>query len=325
MFPLLEPLSSGQLDVGDGHRLYFESCGNPHGVPVVVLHGGPGSGASPRMRTLYDPQLFHVVLFDQRGAGRSLPAGELHANHLDALLADIERLRVHFGIARWLVSGGSWGATLALAYAASYPQAVLGVLVRSIFLSGERDLHWFFQGVARLVPQDWEALAALVSPAERDDLLAALQRRLNGTDPALARTVALAWARYEERLARPGLPGPSDPALDDLATQDRLLSKCRLQAHYLRQQCFLGEARLWHLVARLPAVPVAIVHGRLDWICVPENAWRLHQAIPGSRLTWADGAGHEPFHPAMANAWNDYLHCFAERGDFATIAPAATK
>lgn len=325
MFPLLEPLRSGLLDVGDGHRLYFETCGNPRGVPVVALHGGPGSGTNPRMHTLYDPQRFHVVLFDQRGAGRSLPAGELHANDLDALLADIERLRAHLGIACWLVSGGSWGATLALAYAASYPQAVLGVLVRSIFLAGERDLHWFFQDAAALVPQAWEALAAQVSPTERDDLLSALQRRLNGADPALARAAALAWARYEQCLAQPGQPGQPDPALDDLAMQERLVGKYRLQAHYLQQQCFLGEPRLWRLVARLPAVPVAIVHGRLDWICVPENAWRLQRAIPGSRLTWADGAGHEPFHPAMAKAWIDYLHCFAKRGDFSTIPPAGGK
>jgi len=318
MFPLLEALTTGYLDVGDGHRLYFETCGNPAGVPVVVLHGGPGSGASLRLRTLYDPERFHTVLFDQRGAGRSLPAGELRANDLDALIADIERLRAHLGIASWLVSGGSWGATLALAYAASCPAAVRGLLVRSVFLAGARDLRWFFQGAAALVPQAWAELAAQVLPGERGDLLAALQQQLNGDDPAQARQAALAWARYEQCLAQPGPLPLADPALDDVAAQDRLVGKYRLQAHYLARQCFLGEPPLFGLVARLPPVPVAIVHGRLDWVCVPENAWRLHLAIPGSRLAWADGAGHEPFHPAMAEAWIGFLRCFAERGDFGT-------
>lgn len=317
MFPSLEPLATGYLDVGDGHQLYFERCGNPAGEPVVVLHGGPGSGASPRMRTLYDPERFHAVLFDQRGAGRSLPAGELHANHLDALVADIERLRAHLGIKRWLVSGGSWGATLALVYAASCPDAVRGILVRSIFLAGERDLRWFFQGAAALVPQAWEDLASQVAPQEREALLPALQKKLHDAAPTAARQAAVAWARYEQCLAQPGEPPQDNPELDDPALQDRLVGKYRLQAHYFAQQCFLGESRLFELVARLPQVPVAIVHGRLDGVCLPENAWRLHRAIPGSRLAWANGAGHEPFHPAMAAAWIDFLRCFAERGDFA--------
>jgi proline iminopeptidase len=272
------------------------------------------------MRTLYDPELFHVVLFDQRGAGRSLPAGELHANHLDALVADIERLRVHLGIQRWLVSGGSWGATLALVYAATCPQAVSGVLVRSVFLAGQRDLDWFFQGAAALLPEAWETLAAQVAPAERGQLLLGLQKILDNAAPALARQAAAAWARYEQCLAQPAQPPQANPELDDPATQDRLVGKYRLQAHYLAQQCFLGEPRLFELIARLPRVPVAIVHGRLDGVCLPQNAWRVHRAIPGSRLAWANGAGHEPFHPAMAAAWIGFLRCFAERGDFAAAA-----
>lgn len=321
MFPLLEPSTTGYLDVGDGHRLYFERCGNPQGLPVVVLHGGPGSGASPKMRTLYDPERFDVVLFDQRGAGRSLPAGEVHGNHLAVLLADIERLRVHLGIMRWLVSGGSWGATLALVYAASYPDAVSGLLVRSVFLSGRRDLDWFFQGAAELLPEAWEAFAAAVAPGERDDMLAALQRRLNGQDPTAARQAAVAWATYEQCLIQPGQCSPANPELDALETQDRLVGKYRIQAHFMAQQCFLGEPRLFELVAQLPAVPVAIVHGRVDAVCLPANAWRLHRAIPGSHLAWADGAGHQPFHPAMAAAWIEFLNSFAERGDFAAAAP----
>ena len=315
MFSPLEPLSTGYLDVGDGHRLYFETCGNPRGLPVVVLHGGPGSGTSARMRTLYDPERFHTVLFDQRGCGRSLPQGELHANDLNALIADIERLRLHLGIARWLVSGGSWGATLALAYAANAPQAVLGILVRSVFLAGDHDIQWFFQGAKALVPQAWKALAAQVAP-ESADLLSGLQKCLNGNDLTPARQAAVAWARYEQSLAQPGQAPLPSPELDDLAPQDRLVRKYRIQAHYLAQQCFLGATGICSLIARLPAVPVAIVHGRLDCVCQPENARRLQQAIPGSRLAWADGAGHDPFHPAMSSAWITFLRHFSEEGNF---------
>lgn len=315
MFSPLDPLSTGYLDVGDGHRLYFETCGNPRGLPVVVLHGGPGSGTSARMRTLYDPERFHTVLFDQRGCGRSLPLGELHANDLDALIADIERLRLHLGIPRWLVSGGSWGATLALAYAANAPQAVLGILVRSVFLAGTHDIHWFFQGAKTLVPEAWDTLAAQVAP-ESSDLLSGLQRCLSGNDLRQARQAAVAWARYEQSLAVPGQAPPPSPELDDLAMQDRLVSKYRIQAHYLAHQCFLGETGIFSLIASLPAVPIAIVHGRLDCVCQPENARRLRQAIPGSRLAWADGAGHDPFHPAMSSAWIAFLRYFSEAGNF---------
>lgn len=315
MFSSLEPLSTGYLDVGDGHLLYFETCGNPRGLPVVVLHGGPGSGTSTKMRTLYDPERFHTVLFEQRGCGRSLPLGELHANDLNALIADIERLRLHLGIARWLVSGGSWGATLALAYAANAPQAVLGILVRSVFLADDQDIHWFFQGAKTLAPQAWEALAAQVAP-ERSGLLSGLHQCLNGNELTLARQAAVAWARYEQSLAQAGQALLPSPELDDLATQDRLVRKYRIQAHYLAHQCFLGETGIFSLIARLPAVPVAIVHGRLDGVCQPENARRLQQAIPGSRLAWAEGAGHDPFHPAMSSAWIAFLHHFSEEGNF---------
>ena len=318
MFSPHDPLRTGYLDVGDGHQLYFETCGNPRGLPVVVLHGGPGSGTSPRMRCLYDPERFHTVFFDQRGCGRSLPLGELNANDLHSLLADIERLRLHLGIPRWLVSGGSWGATLALAYAANAPQAVLGILVRSVFLAGDHDIHWFFQDAKDLAPEAWEALAAQVAP-EGTNLLGGLRRCLNGPDIALARQAAVAWARYEQSLAQPGQAPLASPELDDLATQDRLVKKYRIQAHYLAHQCFLGATGIFSQLYRLPAVPAAIVHGRLDCVCRPENARRLHQAIPGSRLAWAEGAGHDPFHPAMSRAWIAFLRHFSDHGNFEIV------
>jgi proline iminopeptidase len=317
LFPPAEPLRSDFLAVGDGHRLYFECCGNPDGLPVLVLHGGPGSGASARMRQLYDPALFHTILFDQRGAGRSLPHGELHANDSAALLADIERLRRHLGIARWLVSGGSWGASLAVAYAASHPEAVRGMLIRSLFLTGDGDLHWFFQSGAERAPAAWAALAEQVPAEQRQHLLPALQSALHDANPAAARRLALAWLRYEQCLstAVPGqleqAPAPSDADLD------RLVAKYRLQAHYFARHCFLGEERLLELAGQLRDLPVAVLHGRQDWVCRPLNVDLLQQRLPHAAVHWIDDCGHEPFHAQMAATWIGLLQRFAERGDFA--------
>lgn len=315
---LPDPLQSGLLDVGHGHRLYFETCGNPSGLPVLVLHGGPGSGAAPRLRSLYDPELCYTVLFDQRGAGRSLPFGELRNNDTAALLADIERLRGHLGIGRWLVSGGSWGASLALAYAALHRPATLGVLVRSAFLTGEREVRWFFQGAARRFPSAWANLAVPFSAEERGDLLAALQHRLHGDDAVAARAAAAAWARYERCLAS-GDDHAEAALSDDPAAQAQLVAKYRLQAHYLSRQCFLGEARLLDLAGTLASLPVALLHGRRDWICRPRNACLLQRRIAGSRLQWISGCGHDPFHPGMVDAWRRHLRQFAGHGDFAGV------
>jgi len=317
-----EPLRSGYLVVGDGHRLYYETWGNPQGLPVLVLHGGPGSGTTPRLRSLYDESLCHLVFFDQRGAGRSQPAGALRANDTAALLADIERLRGHLGLTRWLVTGGSWGASLALAYAASYRPAVLGLLLRSVFLTGAGEVREFFQGGARWAPEAWAPLAAQFSPAARDDLLAALQRQLEGDDPVTAGQAAMAWAAYEQSVATGGATVPAGRGPDDPAMQERLRAKYRVQAHYLRQECFLGEARLLDLAATLEGMPVALLHGRRDRICRPRNALLVQRRIPGSQLHWIAGCGHDPFHPAMAAVWLACLRQFAAMGRFGP--PAVT-
>lgn len=293
-------LTSFLLPVGDGHRLHVETWGDPAGEPVLVLHGGPGSGSSPRFRALYDPQRQYVVFFDQRGAGRSLPAGEMRANTTADLIADIERLRHHLGIPRWRVTGGSWGATLALAYAAAHRERVSGVLVRSVFMPGAGNVAWFFQGLAAVRPDAWRGLAAALPEGRGGDLLAALQARLNGADVAAARGAALAWRRYEQAIAEPsaGLSGlPTDTELDGLVL------KYRLQAHYLIAGCFLGETAFLDACVSLSNVPVTLIHGRLDQVCPPANAERVHARIAASRLVWIDGCGHEAFHPAMLAAW----------------------
>lgn len=317
--PDLEPWRTGELAVDGGHRLYFELCGDPAGQPVLALHGGPGSGASPRLRGLYAVDGCRAVLFDQRGAGRSRPPGELHGNDTPALIADIERLREHLGIDRWLVSGGSWGASLAVAYAAQHRAAVSGLLLRSVFLTGAREVDWFFQGAARVRPQDWAALAANVAAGERGDLLAALVRRLSG-DERTAAAAAQAWADYERALAGPVTCGAASGAASgaplDADALRGLIAKYRLQAHYLTHECFLGEASLLAMARSLGGMPTVILHGRRDRVCRPRNALLLHRAIAGSSLQWIAGCGHDPFHPRMVAAWREALRRFVATGAF---------
>ena len=298
-------MSNGFIDTGDTHRLYFETLGNPSGEPVLVLHGGPGSGCSPRLAELYDTARQWVILFDQRGAGRSTPAGEIRANTTAHLIADIELLRRHLGIVRWRVTGGSWGATLALAYAAAAPLATSGLVLRSTFMPGAANVHWFFQTLAGVSPAAWQALAAVVPAHEQTDLLAALQLCLNGSNHAAAQAAALAWARYERALAEPS--ASLDDSLPGSIELDRLVLKYRLQAHYLRAGCFLDEAAFLVACETLAGLPVTLIHGRLDQVCPPANAQRIHARIAGSRLVWVEGCGHEAFHPAMVSAWRQAL------------------
>ena len=300
---------TGWLDVGHGHRIYYEQAGAADGIPAVLLHGGPGSGSTVRQRELLDAQRYRIVQFDQRGAGRSTPPGETAHNHTDALIADIEALREQLRIGRWLVCGGSWGAALALAYAARHRERVAGVLLRGTFLTGEADLDWFFHGVGALMPQAHAEFIAHVPRRWQRSVVAWLDRCFARDDPRAA-TIAAAWQTYELRLT-----GDRAPTIGAEASQ-RLVAKYRVQAHYLARRCFLGERAVLRAAGALRGVPVAIVHGEDDRICRPVNAWRVHRACPGSRLAWAAGAGHNPFHPALLALTRGATDAFAESGDF---------
>lgn len=275
--------ASFQLPVGDGHCLWVQTLGQPGHEPVVVLHGGPGSGCSPRFAELYDPARQYVVLPDQRGAGRSTPVGGLGANTTAHLVDDLEALRRHLGIARWRVTGGSWGATLAIVYAAAHPGTVIDVLLRSVFIPSRARVEAFFAGGPSL-----DALAA----------------GLDQPDPAAARATALAWWLHEA-----AMNGASIPPSPDATALDRLVLKYRLQAHYLRAGCFLGDGGFDAACARLAEarLPVTLIHGRDDRVCPPDNALTVHARLPGSRLVWVEGCGHDPFYPAMQAAWRAAL------------------
>ena len=291
LYPEIEPHRVGRLRVDDLHELHYEVSGNPQGKPVVFVHGGPGGGTEPKHRRYFDPAAYRIVLFDQRGCGRSTPFASLERNTTPHLVADMERLRESLGIERWQVFGGSWGSTLGLAYAEAHPQRVSELVLRGIFLLRRWEISWFYQeGASRLFPDAWEDFLAPIPPAERGDLLAAYHRRLTSDDPALRLAAARAWSIWEGRTSRL-LP---DPELVAKSGQDDFaLAFARIECHYFVNRGFLErDGQLLEEVPRIRHLPGVIVHGRYDVICPPQNAWDLHRAWPEAELRLVPDAGH---------------------------------
>jgi proline iminopeptidase len=315
LFTAQEPTIHGLLEVGEGHSVYYEQCGQVDGLPIVFLHGGPGSGCSPRHRQLFDLTRYRVIFFDQRGCGRSLPQGSVQANTSAHLVADIEQLREHLGIERWLVLGGSWGAGLALAYAAAHPIACMGLVMRGVFLGRTLDLDWFFQLARQQLPDAWDAFAQHAPHDKRADMLRWLCDELHHGQPTQALQAACAWETWETAVIQRHSAAPRSALPTGLAAQF-LLDKYRLQSHYLINACFWGDTSLLERARSLSAVPTAILHGRLDWCCLPQAAWDLHMNLPGSRLKWLDDCGHSPFEPSMVQALFDAVAHFVTHGDF---------
>ncbi len=288
-----DPYEQGWLDVGDGHRVHFEQSGNPRGRPVVVLHGGPGSGSRPKQRGYFDPERYRVVLFDQRGCGQSTPHGRLDANTTPHLVGDIERLRRHLGIERWLVFGGSWGSTLGLAYAVAHPERVDGLVVWGVFTGTGREIAWTFgpEGAARLFPLEYERFVEPLAPAERATPVRAHYRLMRHRDGALRRRSLNAWTRWENKISDLVV---NEQLLDEqLADRQYVLTHSLFEAHYFAHDCFITPPLL-ERAHRLDGVPVVIVQGQLDLVCPPASALALHRALPHSRLQLIAGAGHSP-------------------------------
>ena len=310
LFPSLAPNRHGMLAVDALHTIYWEECGNPDGVPVLFLHGGPGAGLSPQHRRFFDPGHYRVILFDQRGAGKSTPLGEWRDNTTQLLIADIERLRVQFGVGQWLVFGGSWGSTLALAYGQAHPQRCLGFILRGIFLCTDAEIDWFIHGVRWFYPELYEEFVAPIPPAERGDLLAAYGRRILCDDPALYWPAVRSWSRFEGRRVFL-LPQPEEAANDALD-----LSLGRLEAHYMIHRAFLDEDQLMRDLGRIAHLPAVIVQGRYDVICPPLSAQRLYRAWPGARLRMIPDAGHGALETGIARALVGATEQFRRRGRF---------
>ncbi len=294
----------GWLEVGDGHRLYWEESGNPLGIPVVYLHGGPGSSAAPFYRRFFDPTRYRVILFDQRGAGRSTPYASVHANTTADLVEDLERLRAFFALDRWLVAGGSWGSTLALAYGQAHPQAVLGFILRGIFLFTAREVEWFLHGMGRVFSEAGQAFREFLPESERVTLLSAYYARLIDPDPAIHAPAATAWVTYEDVCSRLR-PSPTSGGSS--------LSMARLEAHYMLNAGFMAEGQLLREMAPLQGIPAIIVQGRYDIVCPFEAAYALHQAWPGSQLVAVPDAGHSTLEPGIMQALRAAADDMAER------------
>jgi proline iminopeptidase len=297
LYPPIEPFETGMLDTGDGHQVYWERCGNPKGKPAVFLHGGPGSGCSPDHRRLFDPAKYCVTLFDQRGCGRSTPHASLEANTTWHLVADIERLRELSGAQRWLVFGGSWGSTLALAYAQKHPQQVSELVLRGIFTLRREELHWFYQeGASWLFPDEWEHFVAPIAPQDRHDLMGAYRRILTGPDSAARTNAAIAWSHWEGRTITL-LPDPEITASHDDARF--ALAFSRIENHYFVNHGFFEEGQLLRDAHKLQGIAGVIVQGRYD-ACTPvKTAWELHRAWPQAEFHLIPDAGHAYKEPGI--------------------------
>ncbi|NVB39945.1 prolyl aminopeptidase [Pseudenhygromyxa sp. WMMC2535] len=301
LYPAISSHESGHLRVSPIHELYWEQSGNPAGKPVLFLHGGPGGGTDPKHRRFFDPSRYRIVLFDQRGCGRSRPHASLEDNTTWSLVEDIERLRQHLGIERWQVFGGSWGSTLALAYAQTHPQRVTELVLRGIFTFTQAEMDWFYGGgTATLFPDAWADFVAPIPEAERGDLIRAYHRRLTSDDPKLRARCATSWSLYECRVATL-MPDPEVAA--HCQDPSFTLPFARIECHYFVNGGFLDHDRqLLEDCAKIRHIPTSIVHGRYDVICPVRNAWQLHQQLPEAELEIVPDAGHSAFEPGIISA-----------------------
>lgn len=300
LFPPIAPFATHRLKVDPLHELYIEECGNPKGLPACYIHGGPGAGCEEVHRRFFDPNIFRVVLFDQRGAGRSTPHAAIEHNTTQNLVADMERIRAYLNIPQWVLFGGSWGSTLSLVYAETHPQRTLGLVLRGIFLCRPWEIRWFYQeGANRLFPDHWQEFIAPIPEAERRDLLHAHYRRLMGNDEIARMASAKAWSLWEGRTAT---LTPNKDVIGFFGSPHVALALARIEAHYFVHDSFLEPDQILKQAHRLSGIPGTIVHGRYDVVCPLQNAWELHRAWPGSRLEIVPEAGHSTVEPGITNA-----------------------
>ncbi|MDH4149144.1 MAG: prolyl aminopeptidase [Betaproteobacteria bacterium] len=296
LYPEIDPYNAGMLELDGRHRMYFEESGNPQGAPVVFLHGGPGAGAAAGHRRFFDPAHYRIVIFDQRGAGRSTPLGDITDNTTPLLVGDIEKLRAHLGIKDWLVFGGSWGSTLALAYAEAHPERCRGLILRGIFLCRKSEIDWFLYGLRHLFPEAWRAFTDPIPESEHGDLLQAYHRRLTDPDPAVHMPAARAWSTYEGSCSTL-LPSPETVAY--FAGDVVALGLARIEAHYFSNNIFLPDDSLLKYIDRIRNVPGVIVQGRYDAVCPIISADDLHRAWPEAEYHVVPDAGHSAWEPGI--------------------------
>ncbi len=302
MYPAVEPFHTQMLPVGDGHTLYVEESGNPNGIPVVFVHGGPGGGTSPRARSFFDPHRYRIILFDQRGCGKSTPYASLTANTTGDLVADMERIRQTLKVERWLVFGGSWGSTLGLAYAQAHPQRVTGIILRGIFLGRKAEIDWVYTHgtVSTLFPEGWEAFVAPIPPAQRGDLLRAYHHIFTNADPTTRLAAARAWCVWETRLSH---LVATPEILKEAEEEHDALACAVLEAHYFVNRCFLSsDTQLLDGVDHIRNIPAVIIQGRYDLVCPLQSAFDLHRAWPQADFQVIANSGHSALEPNTTRA-----------------------
>lgn len=310
LYPPLQPYETGRLKVSELHTLYFEQSGNPTGKPVVLLHGGPGGGSIPTYRQYFDPTQWRIVIFDQRGCGKSTPHAELRENTTWDLVSDIETLRSHLQIAQWVVFGGSWGSTLSLAYSQTHPDRCLGLILRGIFLLRRKEIRWFYQeGASYLFPDAWEDYLKPIPLEEQGDLLSAYHRRLTSSDAKVRQEAAIAWSVWEATTSKL-LP---DPDLQSRFAQDEFADAfARIECHYFTHGGFFdSDDQLLRNCDRIRKIPTVIVQGRYDVVCPMTSAWDLHKALPHAKLTVVPDAGHSMMEPGICSALIEATDTFA--------------
>ena len=299
LFPEIGPFETGYLPLSEGHVMYWEQVGHPRGRPALFLHGGPGAGAGAVHRRFFDPDFWRVIIFDQRGAGRSRPLGSLENNTTPHLVQDIEMLRRHLGIERWLLFGGSWGSTLALAYAQAHPDRVSGCVLRGVFLGRQEEVEWFLHGIAKFYPDAHANFVNFLPPEERRDVLGGYLRRLTHPDPAVHLPAARAWSVYEGSCSTL-LPSPE--TVNSFAQDRTALGLARIEAHYFAYDLFLPPKGLLGNMGRISHIPAEVVQGRYDMICPAQTAFDLTAAWPNARLSLVPDAGHSALEPGIRRA-----------------------
>ncbi|MDW8304263.1 MAG: prolyl aminopeptidase [Acidobacteriota bacterium] len=306
LYPEIAPFDSGMLKVSDIHTIYYERVGNPEGIPVVFLHGGPGGGLIPIYRQFFDPKAFHVVLFDQRGSGRSTPHAELRENTTWDLISDIETLREKFGIEKWYVFGGSWGSTLSLAYAIKHPERVLGLILRGIFLTRRKELLWFYQyGASEIFPDYWERYRDEIPEEERHDFISAYYKRLTSDDEKVRLSAARAWSVWEGATSK---LIPDKSLIEHWENEHEALQLARIECHYFINKCFFpSDNYILENIDKIRHIPTVIVQGRYDIVCPMVSAWELHKAFPEAEFIVVPEAGHSISEPGITSALVDAM------------------
>ena len=300
LYPALKPNSVHQLEVSSVHTLYVEECGNTRGIPVLFVHGGPGAGCELYHRCFFDPEIYRIILFDQRGCGKSTPHASLEDNSTQALVADIEKIREFFNIKKWVLFGGSWGSTLSLVYAETHPDRVLGLILRGIFLCREKEIHWFYQeGASRIFPDYWENFLQLIPKTEQNDLLHAYYSRLTGSNELIRMQAAKAWSIWEGCCAT---LQQSRSVIDHYGNSHTALSLARIECHYFVNNSFLETDQILKNASALGSIPGFIIHGRYDVVCPIESAWVLNKAWQQSTLNIIPSAGHSASEPGIVDA-----------------------